>query len=46
MKKLTVAALLAAVAIAVTVPLTRAQSGSHGPGMMGGYGDHGTRAPG
>jgi Spy/CpxP family protein refolding chaperone len=41
MKKLTLAALLAAVAIAVTVPLTRAQSGGYGPGMMGGQGGYG-----
>ena len=40
MKKLTIAAALAAVAIAVTVPLTFAQTGGYGmgPGMMGGYG--------
>ncbi|HSQ82688.1 MAG TPA: SHOCT domain-containing protein [Casimicrobiaceae bacterium] len=38
MKKLTVAALLTAVAIAVTVPLARAQPGGYGPGMMGSYG--------
>ena len=41
MKKLTVAALLMAVAIAVTIPLTRAQPGGYGPGMMGGYGGYG-----
>ena len=40
MKNLTIAAALAAVAIAVTVPLTFAQAGGYGmgPGMMGGYG--------
>ena len=37
MKKRTIAAALAAVAIAVTIPLTYAQMGG-GPGMMGGYG--------
>lgn len=41
MKRLTLAALLTAVAIAVTVPLTRAQPGGYGPGMMGGYGGYG-----
>jgi Spy/CpxP family protein refolding chaperone len=43
MKKLTIAAALAAVAIAVTVPLTFAQTGGYGmgPGMMGGYGGNG-----
>ena len=41
MKKLTVAKALAAVAIAVAVPSTFAQTGGHGPGMMGGYGGHG-----
>ena len=41
MKKLTVATLLTAVAIAVTVPLTGAQPGGYGPGMMGGYGGYG-----
>lgn len=35
MKKRTITAVLAAVAVAVTVPLTYAQMG--GPGMMGGY---------
>ncbi len=44
MKKLTVAALLTAVAIAVTVPLTRAQPAGYGPGMMGGYGGYGMGA--
>lgn len=40
MKRLTLAAALAAVAIAVSVPLTSAQTGGYGmgPGMMGGYG--------
>jgi len=37
MKKRTIAAALAAVAIAVTIPLTYAQMGGSGPGMMGGY---------
>jgi len=37
MNKRTIAATLAAVAIAVTIPLTYAQMGG-GPGMMGGYG--------
>jgi Spy/CpxP family protein refolding chaperone len=37
MKKRSIAATLAAVAIAVTIPLTYAQMGG-GPGMMGGYG--------
>ncbi len=37
MKKRTIAATLAAVAVAVTIPLTYAQMGG-GPGMMGGYG--------
>ncbi len=43
MKRLTLAAVLAAVAIAVTVPLTSAQTGGYGPGpgMMGGYGGYG-----
>ena len=43
MKKLTIAAVLAAVAIAVTVPLTFGQPGGYGmgPGMMGGYGGYG-----
>ena len=47
MKKLTIAAALAAVAIAVTVPLTFAQTDGYsmGPGMMGGYGGYGL-APG
>ncbi len=40
MKKVTISAALAAVAIAVTVPLAFAQTGGYGmgPGMMGGYG--------
>ncbi len=37
MNKRTIAATLAAIAIAVTIPLTYAQMGS-GPGMVGGYG--------
>ena len=43
MNKLTIAAALAAVAIAVTVPLAIAQTGGYGmgPGMMGGYGGNG-----
>ena len=41
MKKLTVAKALAAVAIAVAVPYTFAQTGGQGPGMMGGYGGNG-----
>lgn len=46
MKKRTIAAALAAVAIAVTIPLTYAQMGS-GPGMMGGYGQgQGGQGPG
>lgn len=40
-KKLAIAALLGASAIAVTVPLARAQPGGYGPGMMGGYGGYG-----
>ena len=38
MKRRTIAAVLAAAAIAVTIPLTFAQTGGYGPGMMGGYG--------
>jgi Spy/CpxP family protein refolding chaperone len=38
MNKLTIAAVLAAIAIAVAVPFTFAQTGGHGPGMVGGYG--------
>ncbi len=38
MKKRTIAAVLAAVAVAVTIPLSYAQMGGGGPGMMGGYG--------
>ena len=41
MKKLTVATALAAVAIAVVVPYTFAQTGGQGPGMMGGHGGYG-----
>lgn len=41
MKKLALAALLAAAAIAVTVPLMRAQPGGFGPWMVGGYGGYG-----
>lgn len=41
MKKLTVAKALAAVAIALAVPSTFAQTGGQGPGMMGGYGGYG-----
>ena len=46
MKKLNIAAALAAVAIAVTVPLAFAQTGGYamGPGMMGGYGGYGPGA--
>ncbi len=42
MRKLTITAALAAVAIAVTVPLTFAQTGGYGmgPGMMGGFGGY------
>ncbi|MCC7184341.1 MAG: Spy/CpxP family protein refolding chaperone [Rhodocyclaceae bacterium] len=38
MKKRTIAAALAAVAIAVTIPFAYAQMGGYGPGMMGGHG--------
>ena len=41
MKKLTVTKALAAVAIAVAVPYTFAQTGGQGPAMMGGYGGYG-----
>ncbi len=41
MKRRTIAAVLAAAAIAVTVPITFAQTGAYGPGMMGGYGGYG-----
>jgi Spy/CpxP family protein refolding chaperone len=41
MKMRTLALLLAAAAIAATVPLTFAQTGGYGPGMMGGYGGYG-----
>lgn len=41
MKKRTIAAVLAAAAVAVTIPLTFAQTGGYGPGMMGGYGGYG-----
>ena len=41
MKKRTIAALLAVVAIAVAVPLTFAHNGGYGLGMMGGYGGYG-----
>ncbi len=43
MKKRTIAAALAAVAIAVTIPFSYAQMGGSGPGMMGGYGQGGQR---
>ena len=47
MKKLTIAAVLAAVGIAVAVPFTFAQTGGHGPGMMGPYGQsEGSYGPG
>jgi Spy/CpxP family protein refolding chaperone len=40
-KRRTMAAVLAAAAIAVTVPFTYAHQGGYGPGMMGGYGGYG-----
>ena len=47
MKKLTIAAVLAAVGIAVAVPFTFAQTGGRGPGMMGPYGQsEGSYGPG
>ena len=41
MRKLTIAAAIAAIAVTVTLPATYAQTGGYGPGMMGGYGGNG-----
>jgi Spy/CpxP family protein refolding chaperone len=41
MRKRTIAAVLAAAAVAVTIPFTFAQTTGYGPGMMGGYGGYG-----
>jgi Spy/CpxP family protein refolding chaperone len=41
MRKLTIAAALAAIAVTVTLPATYAQTGGYGPGTMGGYDGYG-----